>query len=179
VERVNVKRTLVNWSLVRYVGLALALAALCGWFLQPWYHGSKDAPSILATILSILAGFLVAVMAIVGDERTLRGKNWRQDTFYLGEVRRQLLRHRVMFYLYLSVLILIFLCSLSNDWPARIQAGIERLVVFASVFALLLSFRLPGELTTRQVDLLQRMIDARRTEQSTEREKDQDGDWGS
>ena len=171
-ERVKLKRARVNWSLVRFVGLALVLAALCGWVLQPWYHGSKDAPNILATILSILAGFLVAVMAIVGDERTLRGKNWRQDTFYLGEVRRQLLRHRVMFYLYLGVLILIFLCSLSNDWPAGAQVAIERLVVFSSVFALLLSFRLPGELTTRQVDLLQRLIDAKRTDQSTEREEE-------
>lgn len=165
-ERVKPRMSRVNWSLVRYVGLALVLAALCGYLFQPWYHTSKDAPSILATILSILAGFLIAVMAIVGDERTLRGKNWRQDTFYLGEVRRQLLRHRVMFYLYLVVLLLIFVCSLSSTWTNQAQVAIERLVVFSAVFALLLSFRLPGELTTRQVDLLQRLIDSKRNEQS-------------
>lgn len=162
-ERVKPKGARVNWSLVRYVGLAMVLSALCGYAFQPWYHVSSDAPSILATILSILAGFLVAVMAIVGDERTLRGKNWRQDTFYLGEVRRQLLRHRVMFYLYLGVLLLIFVGSLSSTWATSAQIAIERLVVFSAVFALLLSFRLPGELTTRQLDLLQRLIDGKRS----------------
>ncbi len=152
----------VNCSLLRYVALSLVLAGISAPYLQPWYHASKDAATILATVLSILAGFLIAVMAIVADERSLRGKNWRQDTYYLGEVKRQLLRHRLMFHLYLAVLVLIFLGSLGISWDPSVRWAVEWAVMFLGVFALLLSFRLPGELTTRQLTQLQQLLDARR-----------------
>ena len=151
-----------NCALVRYVALSTMLSVPSAYVFQPRYHDNSDAATILATVLSILAGFLIAVMAIVSDERALRGKNWRQDTFYMGEVRRQLVRHRMMFYLYLGVLVLIFIGSLKLEWWNWCQVWCERSMLFLAMMALLLSFRLPGELTTRQMDLLQNLIAARK-----------------
>jgi predicted ABC-type exoprotein transport system permease subunit len=160
----------INYSLVTYVALAALLALLCAPIFQPVYVKSKDAAVILATVLAILAGFLVAVMAIVADERTLRGKNWRQDTYYLQEADRQLTRHKLMFHLYLIVLVLIFVISLDLPWPASWQIWTERVMLFLATFSLLLSFRLPGELTSRQISQLRRMIDDRRTRDSGDSE---------
>ena len=136
----------IDQSLVGYVLLAVVLAGLCAPIFQPVYATSKDAAVILATVLAILAGFLVAVMAIVADERTLRGKNWRQDTYYLQEASRQLTRHKLMFHMYLIVLVLIFVCSLNLPWAKVWQVWTERVMLFLATFSLLLSFRLPGEL---------------------------------
>ena len=79
------------------------IAAFFAWQFQEKYHNNSNALTVLVTVFSILAGFLIAVMAIVGNERALRGKNWRQDTFYLVQIRRDLKRHAALFYLYLGM----------------------------------------------------------------------------
>ena len=159
-------------GLVIYISLTAVLSVLSAPYLQVWYHNSRDAATILATVLSILAGFLIAVMTIVADDRSLRGKNWRQDTYYLETIQRQLLRHKFMFNLYLIVLVLIFLASLDLPWEPHYQAWTERVLLGLAVFSLSLSFRLPGEVTTRHIRELKRLIQDRR------RSEDIDNDDG-
>lgn len=152
----------LSWRKIAYVAGCLAVSVFFGWHFQPRYHGNSNALSVLVTVFSILAGFLVAVMAIVGSERSLKGRNWRQDTFYLLQVRHELRKHSALFYLYLIVLAFSFLAALGLGWPKAVQVGVEITLLFLASLAMLLSFSLPSQLTKRHVSDLEAAIKARR-----------------
>ncbi|MDT4863696.1 hypothetical protein FQZ97_984140 [compost metagenome] len=155
----------VSGRKVLLAGLYTLIAAFFAWQFQARYHDNSNALTVLVTAFSILAGFLIAVMAIVGNERALRGRNWRQDTFYLVQVRRELKRHAALFYLYLTILAMAFLASLNLAWPRTIQVGVEGVLLFLACLAMLLSFSLPGQLTRRHIKDLEAVIRARQDEE--------------
>lgn len=150
--------------------ISVAVALLASWLLQPWYHRSEDGTTVLVTVFSILAGFLAAVMAIVANDRVLRGRNWRQDTYYLAEIRRELLRHSVTFYIYLAVLVLAFLTSISSTWPIWAQRWTEHGLLFFATLGIFHSFQLPKILSRKHVTAMEKEIRRRR-----ERETGSDG----
>lgn len=152
----------LSWRKITYFFTCIAISIFFAWKFQPNYHENSNALSVLVTVFSILAGFLVAVMAIVGSERALKGGNWRQDTFYLAKVKQDLHRHATLFYLYLLVLALSFLATLKLEWPEVVQVSVEYVLLFLACLAMLLSFSLPGQLTRRHVSDLEAVIKARR-----------------
>lgn len=158
----KIKVQAVSWGRIAYAAVAVAVGAALTPILFPWYHGNSDARSVLVTVFSILAGFLVAVMAIVSDDRSLSGRGWHQDTFVLRSVRAQLTRHRMLFQLYLVILVLTFVDALHPAWPEDLQCWIERATIFLSVIGLMFSFRLPEQLTRRHLDRLTAVIEERR-----------------
>ncbi|MCY1532123.1 hypothetical protein D9M68_673740 [compost metagenome] len=101
-------------------------------------------------------------MAIVASDRALKGRTWRQDTYYLQEVKKELLRHQLLFYLYLLVLALAFLAELELGWPGFAQSWLERVMLFLASLAMLFSFFLPGQLTRRHISDLEKIIRDRR-----------------
>lgn len=136
----------------------LPVAFFFAWEFQPKYHGNDDAMTVLVTVFSVLAGFLVAVMAIVANDRALKGRTWRQDTFYLKQVKKELIRHQFLFYLYLWVLALAFLAELELSLPYSMQLWLERIMLFFGCMAMVFSFSLPGQLTRRHISDLEKII---------------------
>jgi len=54
------------------LGVCLTLwGILLSYLGQPFIHGNQDAVNIIVTVFSILAGFLVAVITLVGDPKSL------------------------------------------------------------------------------------------------------------
>lgn len=171
----NPSEAKISWGKVLAFGVSVLAAGFFAWKFQSKYHGNANALTVLVTVFSILAGFLVAVMAIVGSDRALRGRTWKQDTFYLVQVKRELRRHAVLFYLYLLILALAFLASLDLAWPCIVQTSVEYFLLFLACLAMLLSFALPGQLTRRHISDLETVIKARR-EQEISRRKTPDQD---
>lgn len=147
---------------------SLLLAGCAAWWLQPWYHGSEDAVTVIVTVFSILAGFLAAVMAIVANDRVLRGRNWRQDTYYLQLVNNELLRHKVTFFIYLAVLVLAMLDTLSDTWPYPAQRAVEHLLLFFATLGIVHSFQLPEILKRKHVSAMEHKIRRRREKETGE-----------
>lgn len=167
-------RSKINWTFARYLAIcavsALALAPL----LQPAYHDKPDAMTALVTIFTVLAGFMLAVIALAADGRNLRRKDWRQDTYFLKEVRDRLARYRLMFHLYLIVPALAVLTFIGPTWGNDTQKFAEGLVLFLAIFALLWSFRIPGEITSAHVRQLQAAIKEQREAEHEEIRQNQD-----
>src|SRR5574337_1653524 len=111
-ENVDLARRPVSPRKIAITGATCVVSALAAWFLQPSYHNNANAIMVAATVFSVLAGFLIAVIAITADERSLRGHNWRQDVVYLELIRTDVRRHRNLFVLYLLVLLLVFVGSM-------------------------------------------------------------------
>lgn len=146
--------------------LTMIVAAVFAWAFQPGYHDNSNAIMLVATAFSVLAGFLITVLAITADDRSLRGANWRQDVVYFQLIKRDLRRHRNMFYLYLAVLLLAFVGALDVQWLPPYQIALERLLLFLAAFAMLWSFRIPGYLMRRHMDLLDARIKERRIKET-------------
>lgn len=149
--------------------VSVLLAGVASWFLQPWYHSSKDAVTVLVTVFSILAGFLAAVMAIVANDRVLRGRNWRQDTYYLRLIRNELRLHQLTFYIYLAVLVLAFMSSLDSSWPCLAQRLVEHGLLFFTTLGIIQSFQLPEVLKRKHISAMEHNIRRRRESETGEK----------
>lgn len=163
---VPAKRPISRRKVIFFI-LSVVASASFAHVLQPRYHDNSNALTVLATIFSILAGFMVAVLAMVSDERALRGANWRQDVVYLELIKRDMLRHQALFYLYLVVLSLAFVCAINVPLPQPAQIWGERLLLFLAFFAMLRSFSLPGIISRRHMEQLERLIKDRQDRETS------------
>lgn len=155
------KANISLWRLSLAV-LVVAGAATAAWLFQPRYNENIDAlASSLVSIFSVLAGFLAAIIAVVANDRSLKGRTWRHDTFYLEKVRKELGKHQLLFYFYLAALVLAFVSQLKYEWPCHIQVWLERALLFVAALAISMSFALPARLTKRQIEDLEKVINDR------------------
>jgi ABC-type Na+ efflux pump permease subunit len=145
-----------------YFIFALATGIVAAVFGASWIHENSDARSVIATAFSVLAGFLVAVIAVQADERMIRGASWRSDFYRLQDVKRRLSRHRDTFQLYLLVLMLVFVLSLRIAMPHWLQNLLERGTLFLAVVAFILSFRIPEHLMRGYIEHLERCVEKER-----------------
>lgn len=160
-EELGIPKQPISYAKIAVVGLACAASVAFAFLAQPYYHDNADAVLIVATAFTILAGFLVTVIAMTADERAIRGATWRQDVIYLQLIKRDIARHRNLFYLYLSVVALAFIASLCRKSENEFQCWSERLALFFACYAMIWSFRLPGYITRRQIGALDAAIENR------------------
>src|SRR3546814_2757397 len=105
---------------------------------------------------------MLAVMALAADGRNLRRRDWRQDTYFLKEIRDRLARYRMMFHLYLLVPALAILTFIGPAWDEGVQRFAEGFVLFLAIFTLLWSFHIPGEITSAHMRPIQTAIKEQR-----------------
>ncbi|MGE4296954.1 MAG: hypothetical protein AB7E47_02900 [Desulfovibrionaceae bacterium] len=144
-----------------FIGAILAgiVAAIWG---QPLIHGNDNAVNIIVTVFSILSGFLIAVITIIGDPSGVAGRNsWRFSELNRNNINRRLIRNKWMFVLYLVTLTLIFVSALIKDHPV-ITVWVERVYLGLAVTAFALSFRLPWALVSIQMRRYDELIDEQR-----------------
>lgn len=152
--------TNVGHKAKRLLGVAICFLVSVGiaFLLQPKFHANSDAMNTLVTVFSILAGFLIAVIAMVADERMLGKKSSRHDRFHLIQIKNELIGHRYLFYAYLVILGLAFLVSLDIGWPGHYQKYAEIVLLSLAGFALSRSFLLPGSLSKKYTEILNKAI---------------------
>lgn len=133
---------------ITYLLISAAIAIHISAVGQPLIHANVQAVNILVTVFSILGGFLIAVMSIVGiaDEFTENG-TWRRKELYRETFKRKLTRYYLLFIFYLLTLALIFASSLlCKAHDIKINKYIEHMYLFTGIYSFLLSFALPGSL---------------------------------
>jgi len=145
-----------------FIGFALISGLFAGWFGQPYIHGNERAISVIVNVFSVLAGFLVAVMSIMGDPTGFVFRNWRFAEVARPSVYAKLLRQKYLFILYLLVLSLITIESLIEKQLPAIATVLEQIYFGAAVAAFILSLGLPSALMKIQMDRHDEMIEMRR-----------------
>ena len=134
---------------------------------QPLVHGNDQAAGIIVTVYSILAGFLVAIIAIVGDPLLVPPGSWRIAEGNREKTVRRLTRHKHLFYIYLLSLGMIFAAALVKGSHPTCTIWLERGYLFLSVFAFVLSLCLPGALMRMQQERIDHIIESRRRKKAT------------
>lgn len=152
----------IDFAKIRFGIFAVILASLASYLGQPLVHGNEQAVNVVVTVFSVLAGFLVAIIAIVGDPVLLPPGSWRAAELERGKLDRRLVRHKWLFTLYLLTLGLVFFALLLKDKDSSIVLWIERGFLFFGVFAFVLSLALPGSLMKVQRERIDAVIEHRR-----------------
>lgn len=142
------------------LGAGLAAVATFIWG-QPLIHGNKDAVSLIVTFFSVLAGFLVGLIALTADPSKIASfGSWRTTARYRTIVIQRISRQRWMFVLYLLTIGLAFLSILFNDGYFNIL--IERLYFALAVMAFFLSLRLPWTISKMQIEKYDAVLEQQR-----------------
>ncbi|MCV0371688.1 hypothetical protein [Filomicrobium sp.] len=124
-------------------------------------RGNERATGVIVTVFSILAGFLIAVMTLLGDQSMLPG-SWRFASVYKTRIRAKLTRQKWLFCLYLVTLAIIFVSSLLGEKHQEVLVWLERVYFGLATTAFTLSFRLPWTLMAIQMDRLDAVVESRR-----------------
>lgn len=143
--------------------VVLILSAIAGWFGQPLIHGNKEAISVIVNVFSILAGFLVTIMTLLGEPSLFRGRTWRSEAVRRSSVYRRLVRHKWLFITYLLVLGLVFSSTLiAGQYPEHEAViWLERTYLMLSALAFVLSLILPSRLMNLQLSRFDELIEER------------------
>lgn len=154
----------IDWFRIFFFCICLGAGVLAGWLGQPYIHGNNDAIGVIVNVFSILAGFLVTLMTLLGDPGMYRGRTWRSDAAKKSSVYRRLIRHKWLFILYLSVLGLIFITTLifKSAPDSSFVLWMERVYIGLAAVAFLLSLALPQRLMNLQLAKYEELIEIRR-----------------
>ena len=143
--------------------LVLVIAGAAGsYWGQPLIHGNQDARNVIVTVYSILAGFLIAVITLVGDPKSLPSGGWQIARLGSQLSYNRLIRQKWLFKLYLITLFLIFISILINAKYPSVQVSIEYIYIFFATISCILSFKLPGTLIELQQERIEHEIAERK-----------------
>ena len=135
----------------------------------PVGQSSDPALRMLANALSILAGFLIAVIVMLGDPRSLYRGNWRIASAHRREIRRALNRTAYLFCAYLTVIALVFVASLLDTYALTIidPRWMKHIALSAGGAVLLWSFALPLVILKAQLSRLDEEVKDRKRQSSS------------
>lgn len=156
--------TEIDWKRIILFAASIVLSALVGWLGQPFVHGNDEARGVIVNVFSILAGFLITVMTLLGEPGLYRGRTWRSDAVKRSNVYQRLVRHKWLFITYLLVLGLVFVTTIvAKRYPDDIAVlQLERIYLGLATMAFILSLMLPSRLMSLQLARFDELVDSRR-----------------
>ncbi|MBS0294735.1 MAG: hypothetical protein JSR45_00395 [Proteobacteria bacterium] len=154
---------------VAFILICAAIAVLAAKFGQPLVGKNPDAILIIITVMTVFAGFLVAIIAILGDPTGLPGGGWHRAEASREKIYSNVATHIWIFRFYLLAIALLFIGSLAEKLPNEsryelLKMWVERLYLFFGVFSFLLTLALPGMLSRLQMSRVDQEIEKRRSE---------------
>ena len=155
-----------------YIICCAIVGGFVAWTAQPYVHDNTDAMTILVTVLTVLAGFMIAIITVLGDPASIPGGNWRSVAVRRDSMENKIIRHGWLFILYLLAIAFLFTGTILKKVPeAKLSVAIGQWVdygyIFLGVTSFLLSFALPFSLMKIQMGRLAIEEDRRRKEASS------------
>lgn len=154
----------IDWKRVAVFAVISTASILTGWHGQPLVHGNDEARSVIVNVFSILAGFLITVMTLLGEPGLYRGRTWRSDAVKRSNVYQRLVRHKWLFISYLVVLALVFATTIvAKRQPAsELLKCLEASYLGFAAFAFCYSLLLPSRLLDLQLARFDELVESRR-----------------
>lgn len=128
-------------------------------------HGNSDAVLVIITVMTVFAGFLVAIIAIIGDPALIPEGSWRVAENRRDNIEKRLIAQLWLFVWYLLTIGLLFvgvLLDKSKTVPEDARLWIERSYLFFGTSSFLFTFGLPKALWKYQMARIEAEISRRR-----------------
>src|SRR5712691_1646967 len=88
--------------------VCVAMGATGAYYARPYAGHNSDVVLIIATVFSVFAGFLIAVITIIGDPIMIQEGSWRVAEIGHDSMRSRLFAHIVLLILYLITIATLF-----------------------------------------------------------------------
>lgn len=146
--------------------LTISLSAFMSYLGKDHITNNSDAINLMVSLYSILSGFLVTIITIIGDpSEILSTKNWREAFYMIKKPSTQLIKACCLFYCYFITLILLFISMiLPEDGTFIFKLLFEYAYIFFASLALIWSFGLPLMLVQYQKLKLESALQKKRNE---------------
>lgn len=150
-----------NAAYFLYGSLSIVSGVAVALFGEKFFSGNDEATQVIVTVFSILAGFLIAVMSLLGDQSIIPG-SWRMSEASKEQIKVKLTRHKYLFYLYLLTLAVIFVSTLIKKELPVYNTYLEKAYFGLATTAFFLSFRLPSSLMSVQMERVDAVVGMRK-----------------
>lgn len=147
----TIVKTSIAWPRLIFFGVSSVAGIVGTLYGQPLIHDNDMAINVIVTVFSILAGFLVAIMTMMGDPSSFSGRSWRANEKGRQNIFNQLIRQKWMFILYLVTLGLVLAASLVAKILPDLAIWMERIYLGTAITAFVLSLGLPSTLMRIQL----------------------------
>lgn len=145
--------------------LCLIVGAVSAYYVQPFASSNPDLVLAVVTVFTVFAGFLIAIITIVGDPIMIPKGSWRVPEGGRARMEQRLYIYITLFVLYLITVGLLFVgivlekaLPVGSLWTVWFQRG----YLFFGTTSFLLTFGLPKELLDMQRARHDAEIDRRR-----------------
>lgn len=137
------------------------------YYTQPYVAKNQDLTLIIVTVFTVFAGFLIAIITIIGDPILIPEGSWRTSEGGRARMTQRLNLHIALFVLYLISIALLFIGVVLeralHDGDAW-KLWIERAYLFFGITSFLLTFGLPIHLIELQTKRYDAETERRRNE---------------
>lgn len=147
------------------ITVCLVCGAVAAYYGQPLMHDNSDAVLVIITVMTVFAGFLVAIIAIIGDPSLIPDGSWRIAETRRDMIEARLIAHLWLFVWYLIAIGLLFVGVLLGKAPSvaiEWKIWIERAYLFFGTSSFLFTFGLPQALWRFQMARIEAEIQRRR-----------------
>ncbi len=158
-----------DWKYIFFLGIFLCLSLVAASVLHEKIRYNKDLLGLVANIFSILTGFLLLVITTSGETASFTdGLSKSQRFANKRKFETRFNRYMMLFYLYLTVLCLIFfyyiglpsgdLTKLPQPKPTKISLILEFIICWLSILSFACSFFIPMKLKRLYEEKLQQKV---------------------
>jgi hypothetical protein len=127
--------------------LCILIGASAAYYAQPFVQGNSDVILVVATVFTVFAGFLIAIIAVLGDPSQVPGDDWKVVETRRHSVESRTIRHIWLLMTYLVTLAILFISVILENVPDYLVLhGIKRWIEFAYLFVGISSFCLSSAL---------------------------------
>lgn len=147
------------------IAMVLAASSAAAYYGQPLVRHNNDAVMMIVTVTTVFAGFLIAIVAVLGDPSMIPDGTWRSAELRRDAVENRLIVHLWLFVIYLITIAFLFVSVLlqkatgiDEEW----HVWIERLCLFFFTASFLFTLALPRALWKLQLARFDAEIDRRR-----------------
>lgn len=131
---------------VIFILLCMVAGGVSAYYGQPYARENTDLVSIIVTVITVFAGFLIAIITIIGDPVMIPNGSWRLAEGGRDRMEQRLYQHVALFSFYLITIALLFVGVILDKALAKGSVWsiwIERGYIFFGVTSFLLTFALP------------------------------------
>lgn len=141
-----------------WICVSVVLALLCTMIAQPTDHEAlKQISSLVVTTFSLLAGFLIAAIAVTGySADVVARQGWQVIKHYKNSFEMHLSKYAIYFSIYLIAIILLISWSYVKN---PLNDTLWEISCFVCAFSLCMSFSLPYEIIQQHTDMYDAILE--------------------
>ena len=157
----------MGYNYIIYFVVCAVCGAAVAWVAQPFAHDNSDLTATIVTVMTVLAGFMIAIITVLGDPALIPDGSWRAVSLRSDGIEHRIIRHAYLFILYLLTIGFLFAGTIIKKIPeqklwAWVPVWTDYAYLFLGVTSFLLSFGLPFSLKKIQLDRLKAEEERRR-----------------